>query len=307
MNNNLLKNMGSWERLFFLCFFAFVGYIVSILCISIASQLLAKGLSPSQMMQSATFVRVSQAIVGMGVFLIPSLVFIYLFESKKVYSLRNLRFASPMGLVLIILLVIIVQPFVESIGELNKQIALPDSFISVENWMKEKETSAQSIVDLCFENKGISSFICNLLIIAVLAGVAEELFFRRCMQRTFEKIVLNSHMAIWLTAFIFSAVHLQFYGFFPRLLLGAMLGYLFVWSRNIWVPILVHILNNAVVVILMQMDFAISPYETIRDSGGGAYIGISVSSFVGTLIILRIIYKRYNKKHMIYKNIRAEL
>lgn len=296
MNRDIFKAMGGWEQLLFLCFFAFIGYIAAIISVSIISPLIFNGLSPAEMMQSVSFVRISQLIVAASVFLLPSLVFAYLFAEKPSQFLMVKSTGSLFILIFAILLVVVIQPFVNAVGYLNEQITLPDSMSSIQNWMKEKEESSQSIINLCFEDKSFISLVCNILVIAVMAGIAEEFFFRGCMQRIFEKIVLNSHLAIWLTAFIFSAVHLQFYGFLPRLLLGAMLGYLFVWSRSIWVPVLIHVLNNAIIVIFMQINLDTPQYEIIQNLGVERYIWISILSLSASLITLLFIYKGYKKR-----------
>ncbi len=295
MNRALFKGMGGWEQLLFFCFLAFIGYIAAIMLISVTPLFIPKDIPLVQLMQSAAFVRISQAAVGICVFLIPSLAFVYLFDETPSCYLKGGKVDSTL-VVMVVLLIAIVQPFVNAIGYLNELIRLPESLSSVEVWMKEKEMSAESIVNLCFQDKGIMNFVYNLLVIAVLAGVAEEFFFRGCMQRIIGKIVLNKHVAIWLTAFIFSAIHLQFYGFFPRLLLGAILGYLFIWSGSIWVPILTHILNNAIVVIFMQMDLNTPQYDIISKIGVEEYLGISILSLVVSCIILLGIYMKYKKR-----------
>ncbi len=108
-------------------------------------------------------------------------------------------------------------------------------------------------------------FLVNLLMIAILPAIGEEFFFRGILQRLFSEWFKNIHVAIFITAFIFSAIHFQFFGFFPRFLLGLYLGYLFYWSGNLWIPIVVHFINNALVVILAYISangYADIDYET---------------------------------------------
>ena len=89
----------------------------------------------------------------------------------------------------------------------------------------------------------------NVLIVGVAAGFSEELLFRGAFQRLLTTGGMNRHLAVWAVAFVFSAVHMQFFGFFPRLLLGAYFGYLLLWTRNIWVPVAAHTLNNTIYVV----------------------------------------------------------
>jgi membrane protease YdiL (CAAX protease family) len=89
----------------------------------------------------------------------------------------------------------------------------------------------------------------NILMLAIIPALGEELIFRACFQKVFVRWTGNYHVAIWITAIVFSAIHFQFFGFFPRMILGALFGYLFVWSGNIWIPILAHFLNNGMAVL----------------------------------------------------------
>jgi len=86
----------------------------------------------------------------------------------------------------------------------------------------------------------------NILIIAILPAFGEELIFRGVLQKILSDLFRNKHAAVWVTALFFSAVHLQFFGFLPRLILGLAFGYLYLWSGTLWLPIIAHFVNNAV-------------------------------------------------------------
>ncbi|MEA4981056.1 MAG: CPBP family intramembrane glutamic endopeptidase, partial [Petrimonas sp.] len=131
-----------------------------------------------------------------------------------------------------------------------EQIVLPDSLKVIEDWMRQMEDAAKQVTDLFLSGETIPDLFLNLLIIAAAAAFVEEVFFRGVLQQFIEKWLHNGHAAVWVGAFIFSAIHLQFYGFIPRLIMGAVLGYLFLYSRNLWIPILYHFVNNAAVVVI---------------------------------------------------------
>lgn len=295
MNKELLKGIGSWTEIFFLCFFAFIGYVVAILITALTPVFIWPDMNIQELVQSPSFMRMGQAIAAICVFLAPALVFSYLFRNKVSQFLKINKPNSSIIVILVILLVTIIQPFVNSMGYLNEQIHFPEFLSSVEEWMRAKEESAKSIVNLCFSDRGGLTYILNILIIAVLAGIAEELFFRGCLQQILGKIFSNKHLVIWITAFVFSAVHLQFYGFLPRLLLGAMLGYLFVWSGSMWVPVLAHILNNAIIVSYTHLYLGTPQYDNIQNIGREGSIWISILSFIGTFCVLTVIYRRSKK------------
>ena len=139
---------------------------------------------------------------------------------------------------------------VSFLNQWNQGFVLPEALRSVEEWMRTLEDAAMETTMLLLSGQGVGYFLLNLLIVAGLAALSEELFFRGALQQFLQEKIPNGHASVWITAFIFSVVHFQFYGFFPRLVLGALLGYLFLYTRNLWVPIVVHFINNATVIVL---------------------------------------------------------
>lgn len=295
MNKNIFVGMNAWSQLFFFCTFAFVGYILAILLTSIVTLFLFQGLPFTELMQSPAFIRVSQSIAAVCIFLIPSLAFAYLFQNGKEFLKLKIQPSLTLILVVVVLM-IAVQPAVNAVGYYNQQMLLPEFMSSVEEWMKAKEKSTEALLNLCFEDKSTGSFIGNFLVMAVLAGIVEEFFFRGCLQQILGRIFPNKHIAVWLTTFVFSAIHLQFYGFIPRLLLGAMLGYLFVWSGSIWLPILAHIVNNAGVVVFTHIYIDTPQYDDFQNIGAGDNSVFGILSAIISLSILFFIYKDTQKK-----------
>lgn len=128
--------------------------------------------------------------------------------------------------------------------EWNKSINFPEFMNSFEAWAfnKEKELEKITIFLVSFENNW--EFLFGILSIALIPGICEEYLFRGVLQKNFYLISKNIHTAVWLSAFFFSALHLQFYGFFPRMLLGVLFGYIYYWSGSIVYPMIAHIFNN---------------------------------------------------------------
>ena len=128
--------------------------------------------------------------------------------------------------------------------EWNKSINFPEFMNSFETWAfnKEKELEKITIFLVSFENNW--EFLFGILSIALIPGICEEYLFRGVLQKNFYLISKNIHIAVWLSAFFFSALHLQFYGFFPRMLLGVLFGYIYYWSGSILYPMIAHIFNN---------------------------------------------------------------
>lgn len=138
--------------------------------------------------------------------------------------------------------------------ELNAEMYFPSSLSWFENWAKEKEESLKALTEFLTNLNGTIEFSLGLVVFAILPAIGEEYLFRGFVQHYFRKWFQNPHVAIWLTAIIFSAIHLQFYGFFPRMLLGALFGYMYYWSGNLVVPIVAHFTNNAAALVLVYLN-----------------------------------------------------
>jgi len=201
-------------------------------------------------MQSPSLLRIIQFISAICVFLLPAIVLAWLC-SKNLCEYLSIR-GMPSGktFVLIFLSILAFSPVVTLTALLNEQMSLPAFMEPIENWMREQEATMEELINLLLGEKGITALLGNLIVIALTAAVTEEFFFRGALQRIVGKWTQNHHLIIWTAAFTFSAIHLQFYGFIPRVLLGAYFGYLLYWSRNIWIPVLAHFIHNAIAIIV---------------------------------------------------------
>ena len=128
--------------------------------------------------------------------------------------------------------------------EWNKSISFPSFMSSFESWalLKEKQLESLTIYLVSFENN--FEYLIGIIAIAIIPGFCEEYFFRGVLQKNLKLLLKNAHIAILLSSLLFSAFHLQFYGFFPRFFLGVFFGYLFYWSGSLMYPIIAHALNN---------------------------------------------------------------
>jgi membrane protease YdiL (CAAX protease family) len=188
--------------------------------------------------------KIFQILSSIGLFLAPPL-FLALTERKKITEFYGFQQPKLPLLGLVVLIMVVTMPLMEWMASWNQQMHLPDFLKSAEQWMKAKEAEAMRMTYIFLTVHGLGDFLFNLLTIALIPAVAEELMFRGGVQRAFKRMFDNPHVAIWLAAFIFSAIHLQFYGFLPRLVLGALFGYLYLWTGSLWYAILAHFLNNA--------------------------------------------------------------
>lgn len=214
--------------------------------------------------QNPDVLRLYQLLSSLLMFLLPALAVAFLCSDRPSEYLSVTTFPGAKVILLTFVSMFLLAPVTTLTGILNKLIKLPAFLEPVENWMQSMEAAAEQLTLLLLSNTDWVSVLMNLLVIAIAAAVTEEFLFRGTIQRIIEKWTANRHTVIWVTAFLFSAIHMQFYGFIPRLLLGAYFGYLLYWSRSIWLPVLAHFINNAVAVIGMSNE---SLKDTVLISG----------------------------------------
>lgn len=203
--------------------------------------------------ESIFLMKIAQAISVFLVFILPACMFVVFFTNEKLYYF--LWQIPPTFLFVFISCLVIVSalPFIGYMEGLNKAMTLPTAFSGIENWMKASEIKVKQIEEAFMNNQTPGDLGMNLFVIAFMAAFSEELFFRGLIQRSMLKLSKNIHLSVWVTAILFSAFHMQFYGFIPRVFLGAVLGYMYVWSGSLWTSIIVHFLNNGLIVVLMYL------------------------------------------------------
>jgi len=199
--------------------------------------------------QDIALLKYFQIIGQLGLFIISSFIFALLVSSRP-FAFFGLTKRPQISLIVIALLIGIVStPALNWTIEFNNRAQLPESLAPLENWMRQMEIEATRLTNLFLSSEGYINLMINLLMMAVLAGLGEELLLRGAIQPLLIKITKNPHIGIWLAAALFSLMHFQFFGFVPRLLLGALFGYYYYWSRSLWIPIIAHIANNGLIVL----------------------------------------------------------
>lgn len=197
------------------------------------------------------FIRGLLLMQFLGLFVIPSLLFAYLSDPKPMKYIGLTAPTNHIYWILGIVALIAAIPLVEYIGVLNQKINLGHE---TNTWMKGMEEDAARQIQFMLKKHTISELLLNLLFIAVFAGVGEELFFRGIVQRLLIRSFKNPWMGIILTAAVFSAFHFQFYGFFPRLVLGIVLGAMYWYSGSIWTSIIAHFVYDALIIVLVYIN-----------------------------------------------------
>jgi membrane protease YdiL (CAAX protease family) len=239
-------------------------------------------------------IKMVQIISSVGMFVIPALVYAKLQNKDWLGYLKIIPVPTYLALLTIVIM-FAASPALEYTTLLNKGMKLPSFLKEVEAWMLQQELKMEFLTKKFIVMNSFSSLLVNLLMLAIIPAFGEELIFRGGFQPIFTRWFRNYHVAIWLTAIIFSSIHFQFYGFLPRMFLGALFGYLFVWSGSLWLPILGHFLNNALAVFTaywyQQQGLSIDKMFESEPSSP-ALISISLIIFI---VSIRYFY-RYTQK-----------
>ena len=192
-----------------------------------------------------------QAFSSLCAFIMAPLLFYTIYDKQKT---SDFAVKPPMSFTLlltILVLVIMAMPFNSMVIEWNQSWVFPDFMATFENWAKGKEKQLELMTRSLTDLHGAGEFAFGFLVFAILPAIGEELLFRGIVQKKFMEASGNIHVAIWFTGFMFSAIHMQFYGLIPRMLLGVMFGYLYYWSNNLIVPIFAHFVYNGFTIVML--------------------------------------------------------
>lgn len=245
MIKGYLKESGATMKLVQLIIAFFVILIFTAAIVSV---------STNNDMSDIRSLKIMQLIQAIGMFILPPLVLAYLWSEKPLKYLKLSTKLKLSDFLIVVFLMMVVIPFINLITALNLKLVLPEFLAPVEAWMKASEQQIAEITTKMLNVHTPVELLFNLFLIAVVPALGEELFFRGTIQKIFTEW-RSAIWGIWIAAFVFSAIHLQFYGFFPRMLLGAFFGYLLLWSESLWLPIIAHFVNNAVAVIFYYLKY----------------------------------------------------
>jgi membrane protease YdiL (CAAX protease family) len=236
---------------------------------------------------------IMQGVIALGSFLLVPAWFMARFDAdKNLYpqTLAGIRRPTPVVFWLAAVgVVLFALPMIAWLVKWNEAWQFPAFLAEFEKWAQAKEAELKRLTLLLIDFQSVGELLLGIIVIAVIPGIGEEWLFRGFLQKRLQQLFGNPHAAVWVAAIIFSAFHLQFYGFVPRTILGAVFGYLFIFTGNLAVPMLAHFFNNAYTVLLMYaynqkwVDFNIEESPEIPMVMAIA----SALMTVGTLVWLR--------------------
>lgn len=236
---------------------------------------------------SVKWMRIAAVLQDIMLFILPALITSLLITRLPATFLCVDRSIKPAMLLVAVCALLFATPAMNSLIAWNQNIHFPESMHSLEQAVRSSEEAAAQSVNVLLGDHTVMSLIIGIMIVGILAGFSEELLFRGTFQRLLATAPMNRHCAIWIAAFVFSAVHMQFFGFFPRLLLGAFFGYLLLWSGSLWLPVCLHVLNNTVYICgNWYADGAPAATDTIGASGNLLVNSISILLTAACLVVL---------------------
>jgi membrane protease YdiL (CAAX protease family) len=273
----------TWRSLLVLVGFILVGMSVgNILAVFLLVKLLGSGQEMASMEIINTLIRspqevpngwyallLLQATAHISTYLIPPLLYWHYIERRRLTDFQTRPFTPPVLWGLTLIVVVAFMPFNSLIIEWNAGMTLPDALSGVELWMRNQEDQLARLTEFMTAFDTPIQFGVAMLVIGILPAIGEEVLFRGVLQRKLTEHWVNPHLAIWVAAALFSAIHVQFYGFLPRLLLGALFGYLYYWSGSLLIAIFAHFVNNGVMVLMLYLyqrklvDYNIEDNESV--------------------------------------------
>ncbi len=275
----------------------FLGQIVAGIVAIVASQIsgidwqiLASKTKIENTLPNRSFLRFTIFWSQVLSFIVPAIIVLqYYYKKDWLTALGLNKFPNWKLVGLSILFLLVSVPVVQYSSELNKLIPLPA-------YLKSMESSTDEMLKAMLKKDFFYEIVINVILIGIIPAIGEELMFRGVLQQQIGRWIRNNHVMVWITAAIFSAIHFQFEGFLPRMVLGAVLGYLFVWTKNIWLPMLVHLFNNAAQVIAIYA-LGIKPEDADKiGSGKPMNWAFALASIFMMILLARVIQNEANKK-----------
>ena len=243
--------------------------------------------------------KLGQGISSALIFIAPPII---LYAFTRTQPMRQLGFNKPNNywqLLIGVALMFVSLPITNQLGFWNEQMSLGPAFERLEDLLQQMEETAGDLTERMLQVDTFGGLLFNLLVIALIAAVGEELTFRGVIQQALFKGVKNVHVAVFLSAFIFSFIHFQFYGFLPRMFLGLILGYLFYYSGSIWTSILMHFINNGTAVVIAFLNYKGYTSIDVEHFGSTSSIVlmlVSLAITVGLIFLSSKIKYKYGRK-----------
>ncbi len=246
---------------------------------------LSTDLSFVDFMESTENLEITKLGIGINhliLFTGSALLYWYIIKEGTIVQYFHLTSPLKWGLMtMLVVLLIASYPLIGASGMLMEYIDLPE-------WMKSVEADYATLIQSMFATGGILSLVLNLIVIALLPALGEELIFRGILQKELHRVIANPHLVIFITSIIFSGIHLQAEGFLPKLLISYILCYAYYWTKSLWYPLILHFINNGMMVILMYINMDELSNMEISEQTPFPWLGVIFSLFLCPYVIWQI-------------------
>ena len=294
MNTAIFRTLSPIKQLFALFAFSFISMILfyfvgAELCRLVWGIEIAQVLTASQpASEEAVYaLRLIMAFQHVGYFILPALLFTQLAADNRNDYLLVTRMPTFKLIGLTAIVTTASFYVINLLVGINQLVEIPEEFGEMLQKMHVENTATQ---ELLMQGEGTLNYLASLLILAFIPAIGEELMFRGVIMKLFTRITNNIHLGIWLTAIVFALLHLQILHFLPIVFMGALFGYLLIWTGNIWIPILAHLLNNAVTVTLSYLIEAEQLPADVENTGMSLNdwlsTGIAIISLITVLFFI---------------------
>lgn len=281
MFRDIFKNAGWFGKLFQLFMVSFFFLIMALLVATVT------GWATSNII---LYKKLLQLLSSVFVFLFPVIVVGFLWYDNPAKEFSLTKAPALLQIILVIALIISIQPFINLLAYLNEQIHLPSAFKSITDFFDKTEKDAEELTSQILNVKSIGGLMFNFIIIAIIPGLVEELYFRGAVQKIISE-KFSKHIAVWVAAAIFSFIHFQMSGFFARMILGASFGYILIWTKTLWLPIIMHMVNNGLGVLAGYYSLKNQNIEQLENIGKADTFIYGILSGMIAIGLLWYIYK----------------
>lgn len=290
MNFPIIKKTSRLERIFILAALIVLGLIIGT-AIGIIYAFVSGNEVTS--LNSLRFMQISSQIFT---FVLPPILYAMLVKERPFKSLGFSK-STILWLILGVAMMYTILPLNSIFTEWNANIKFPESLASLEKLMQDLQENATEIMMRFINVDTIGGLILNLFMIAGLAALGEELLFRSVIQTSLIKICKNAHVGIFIASAIFSLFHMEFYGLLPRLVLGLLMGYMYYYSRSIWIPMAMHFANNGTIVFLYYLN-NIGAINIDVESFGETNIFVLILSIIAMVALFWFTIKLNKKEEL---------
>jgi membrane protease YdiL (CAAX protease family) len=309
-SSNVMQSGASrtWGSLLMLVGFVLIGMVIGNILAMVALALLTHSDAdqvtvmlnqlfnhPEQVENAWNAQMILQGTVHFFSYSLPCLLFWFFVDRRQMsdFSARNKQSADLWILTLLLVLVFI--PLNSQFIEWNSKMTFPEMLSGLEKWMRDKEEQMAKLTEFITKYDQPGQLVFALIVVVILPAFGEELLFRGLIQRKLSEQWSNPHVAIWVSAAIFSAIHFQFYGFIPRMLLGALFGYIYHWTGSLWLAIFAHFINNGCVLIMVYL-YNIGILDINMEETKSMPVALVVASLVFTALLLYLVRTRVARK-----------